>query len=72
MKMVRRSYPMIYRPQSYELGEVRVVADKVFQAASFVGQKNGRYKVLYEMQQQGDGAWKINGVRLKKSQGVAV
>lgn len=72
MKMVKRSYPMMYRPQFYEIGEVKVVADKVFQTASFVDEKNGRYKVLYEMQQQGDGAWKINGVRVVKSKAVAV
>ena len=72
MEMVRRSYPMIYRPQSYELGGVRVVPDKIFQTASFVDQKYGRYQVLYEMQQQGDGAWKINGVRVVKSRDVVV
>jgi len=62
LKMVKRSYGMIYRPSSHEMEEVKELHGKVYQVVLFVDQDKKRFKIFYEMQKQEDGSWKINGV----------
>lgn len=72
MRMVRRSYGMVYRPKAHEIEETLELADKIFQPVLFTDQKNQLYKVVYEMQQQEDESWKINGVQVLQPKGVAI
>ena len=72
MRMVRTSYQMVYRPKSFELEAVMELQDKVFQPVLFTDQKSQLYKVVYEMQQQEDENWKINGVQVLRPKGIAI
>ena len=69
MTMVKRSYDMIYRPSSHEMLEVKVIDETYYQVVLFVDQDKNRFKVFYEMQEQIDGHWKINGVTMFRAKG---
>lgn len=62
MMMVKRTYKMIYRPSSHEMQEVKEIDGKFYQIVLFIDQDKQRFKIFYEMQQQADDSWKINGV----------
>ena len=67
LNMVKRSYAMIYRPSSHEMQEVKEIAGTPYQVVLFIDQDRKRFKIFYEMQQQADGSWKINGVTTFKA-----
>lgn len=61
--MVRRGYPMVWRPADVRFLELREVAGALWQKV-MITDSDGRVHILdYQMVQQGSG-WKINGVQL--------
>ena len=61
--MVRRGYPMVWRPADVRFLELRDVAGALWQKV-MITDSDGRVHILdYQMVQQGSG-WKINGVQL--------
>ncbi|TDL79779.1 DUF4864 domain-containing protein [Palleronia sediminis] len=69
--MVRRGYPMVYRPSSVEFLGLEDMGTHKLQRV-MVQDGGGTFHVLeYEMIRS-DGAWKINGVRLVESPGIGV
>ncbi len=61
--MVRRGYPMVWRPADVRFLELREVAGALWQKV-MITDGNGRVHILdYQMVQQ-DNGWKINGVQL--------
>ncbi len=61
--MVRRGYPMVWRPAEVRFLELREVAGNLWQKV-MITDGEGRVHLLdYQMIQQ-EGRWKINGVQL--------
>ncbi|MTI03158.1 DUF4864 domain-containing protein [Roseibium sp. RKSG952] len=61
--MVRRGYPMVWRPADVRFLELRKVAGALWQKV-MITDSDGRVHILdYQMVQQESG-WKINGVQL--------
>lgn len=61
--MVRNGYPMVWRPETVEFGELREVGGRLWQRV-IVRDASGRYHALdYQMIPDGDG-WRINAVQL--------
>lgn len=72
MRMVKTGYKMVYRPKSFELKHIREANGTLFQPVLFTDQQSQLYKVLYQMQQQEDDSWKINGVQVLRPKGLAI
>lgn len=61
--MVRRGYPMVWRPADVRFLELREISGALWQKV-MITDGNGRIHILdYQMVQQENG-WKINGVQL--------
>ena len=62
-QMVRRAYPMVYRPREVRMGDLRDVAGAMWQRV-YVTDAEGRGHALdYQMIETPEG-WKINAVQL--------
>lgn len=68
MAMVRGGYRPVYRPQSVEFLDARILpgegGDRTGQAVRFVGPEGKAVIAIYTMAQQPDGSWRIAAVRL--------
>jgi len=64
MAMVRGGYQPVYRPQSVEFLDARIVDGKIGQAVRFVGPDGQAVIAIYTMEQQPDGSWRIAAVQL--------
>ena len=70
-RMVSQGYPMVHRPSSVRMGDLRDVSGALWQRV-FVTDVEGRGHVLdYQMIETAEG-WKINAVELLKSDGIGV
>ncbi|KIC46616.1 hypothetical protein RA28_02190 [Ruegeria sp. ANG-S4] len=64
--MVRRGYPMVWRPADVRFLELREIAGNLWQKV-MITDGNGRVHILdYQMVQRENG-WKINGVQLLRN-----
>ena len=72
MAMVRSGYPAVYRPVAYEFDALLNYRGSPIQLVTFVGQDGKVMIARYWMEQQSDGAWKIDGVELREGPGAAV
>jgi len=61
MEMVKTGYPAVYRPKSVEFRELKTDNGVLVQQVFLIGPDGRPVLALYEMQQQPDGTWKING-----------
>ncbi len=64
MAMVRGGYQPVYRPQSVEFLDARIIDGKTGQAVRFVGPDGQAVIAIYTMEQQPDGSWRIAAVQL--------
>lgn len=69
MKMVRDSYPAVYRPRAVKVLAPAVVGGEIIQAVEVVGPDGTVMMALYTMQHQPDKAWRIAGCRLVPTAG---
>ncbi len=65
MRMVVRGYPQVYRPSRVTFGAVITYRGEPTQMVHLVGPAGETVTAYYQMQQQADGSWKINGVFLE-------
>lgn len=70
MQMVQRAYRPVYRASNIEFRRFGARGGRVVQELHLTGPDGARYAAYYFMQQQTDGSWKINGVRLVKLPGA--
>lgn len=69
LEMVRRGYPPVYRPRSFEFGPTRD-DDGLFEQAVRIQDGDGvEWDAVYSMERQPDGTWRISGCRLVKRPG---
>ena len=64
MAMVKGGYMAVYRPQSVEFLDSRVVSGRTGQAVRFVGPDGDAVIAIYTMEKQPDGSWRIAAVQL--------
>lgn len=64
MEMVRTGYPQVYRPSSVSFGELVRTEGTLLQLVDVVGPDGLPVIAVYEMQQQPDGSWQINGCHI--------
>lgn len=69
-EMVRNGYPMVWRPGSVRYLDLRDENGRLMQRVEITDAKGATHLLEYEMIDQ-DGAWKINGVRLLKADGLS-
>ncbi|RGP38349.1 DUF4864 domain-containing protein [Pseudotabrizicola alkalilacus] len=67
--MVRQGYPMVLRPGSVRMLELREVAGNLWQRVMITDQQGRTHMLDYQMIETADG-WQINGVQLLPSVGV--
>lgn len=70
MAMVIQGYPQVYRPQSVDFGTTTVYRGQPAQIVHLLGPDGVPVIAYYQMQQQPDGSWKINGVYLERATNV--
>lgn len=70
-EMVRNGYPMVWRPGSVRYLDLRDDNGRLLQRVEITDAKGATHLLEYEMIRQ-DNAWKINGVRLLKADGLSV
>ena len=69
MAMVRQGYPQVYRPRSYEFGELKEEPGYLEQSVDIVDAEGQFWTAVYTLRQDADGAWKITGCYLVKKPG---
>jgi hypothetical protein len=67
--MVRNGYPMVYRPSSVRMLDLREVAGALWQRVLVTDSEGRTHMLDYQMLQTPEG-WQINGVQLLKGAGV--
>jgi hypothetical protein len=67
MRMVRGSYPPVYRPREVSFGPLVEREGEIVQKVLFVGPDGQPVMAHYLMQRQPDGSWRINGCFLAAS-----
>jgi hypothetical protein len=69
--MVTQGYPMVHRPGSVTMLELREVAGNLWQRVMIVDQAGATHTLDYQMIETPEG-WQINGVQLLPQVGVGV
>lgn len=64
MRMVRNSYPVVYRPRSVLFEEVTMVRGNITQPVLLMDANGTPVKALYLMEKQRNGSWKVGGCYL--------
>ena len=70
MEMVRKSYPVVYRPNSVLFETPVLVEGEVVQPVRMTDGEGRGWVALYPMQRQPDGSWRTNGCRLARPAGT--
>lgn len=68
MDMVRRGYPMVYRPKLFDFAEIATRDGRPTQKARVVGPDGRHYNAFYPMTQLPDGTWRIDGCYLEAAE----
>jgi hypothetical protein len=69
MALVRRSYPVIYRPASVAFLRPESRADEVIQRVQMRDARGDEWLATYSLQRQKDKAWRITGCQVVKNKG---
>lgn len=62
--MVRRNYPQVYQPDLVAFGDLFQNEGRIVQLVGLVDADGRTIAAAYEMVQQQDGVWRINGCQL--------
>ncbi|MEM7268691.1 MAG: DUF4864 domain-containing protein [Pseudomonadota bacterium] len=66
-EMVKRGYPMVWKPSDVQIGDLVETPRGPMQTMFFVDQEGRAYVADYLMQQI-DGVWRINGVQIRPAE----
>jgi hypothetical protein len=72
MAMVRKSYPVVYRPKSVLFEAPVLVEGQVMQPVRMTDAEGHGWIALYPMQRQPDGSWRTNGCQLGRLAGQEI
>jgi hypothetical protein len=70
MAMVMNGYPQVYRPRTVDFGATILYRGQPTQLVYLTGPDGDAVIAYYQMQQQPDGTWQINGVFLEPAANV--
>lgn len=65
MQMVKRSYPVLYRPRSVIFEELTTLQGSLAQPVLLLDAQENLLKALYLMEKHPDGHWRIQGCYLQ-------
>jgi len=69
MEMVRSSYAVVYRPRSVTFRPPVRVGPDLAQPVRMTDEEGHAWLVVYPMERQADGSWRINGCELARLPG---
>jgi hypothetical protein len=72
LDMVRRSYPVVYRPKSVGFLEPELADNEVYQAVEMSDANGVLWIAIYRMGRLEDGSWRIMGCRVVPGEGRAI
>ena len=67
MMMVQQGYAPVYRHKSFEFGEAKAAGGQIAQRVHIVDDNGEAWEVLYTLEQQADGSFRITGCSLLKA-----
>ena len=67
LAMVRKNYPMIYRPESAAFLKPEGRDDHVIQRVQMLDAEDNTWLAIYSLQRQKDKAWRITGCKIVPS-----
>lgn len=67
--MVRRDYPVVYRPSSVAFLKPESKGDQVIQRVQMTDAQGTSWLAVYSLQQQGSKAWRITGCAVVENKG---
>jgi hypothetical protein len=71
--VVASGYGPIVESRSHSFGEFTKLSDTaVMQVVRFVGSDQGLYEALYQMVDEPDTGWRVQGVALRRQEGVGI
>ncbi|WP_160300084.1 DUF4864 domain-containing protein [Devosia limi] len=71
--ILRSGYRPIVESRSHSFGEATQVSDTaVLQVVRFVGPDLGLYEALYQLADEPDAGWRVQGVMLRRDAGVGI
>ena len=68
MAMVKRSYPVVYRPASVAFLEPQLIGGEYIQRVRMTDGSGRGWLAVYQMQRQPDGSWRIAGCQAVPSE----
>ena len=69
MTMVRRDYPMVYRPASSAFLQAESVSGEVLQRVQLTDASGHSWLAIYSLEQQKDKSWRITGCSVQENKG---
>jgi len=69
LTMVRRDYPMVYRPASVAFLKAEGKDDDVVQRVQMLDASGNSYLAVYSLQRQKDNVWRITGCAVVENKG---
>jgi hypothetical protein len=69
LALVRGSYPMLYRPASIGFLEIEVKGRRATQSLRVVDADGHAWRVLFRLERQSDGGWRIGGCTVSEAPG---
>jgi hypothetical protein len=71
--IIASGYEAIVRSRSHSFGEFNKLSEtRVVQVVNFVGPDQGLYAALYELADEPDEGWRVQGVVLRREAGVGI
>jgi len=70
--MVRRGYPVVYRPASTTFFVPQRLGDEIVQEVQLGDADGATWLATYRLERQPDGTWRINGCDLQRASGKTV
>ena len=69
--MVQRGYGAIYQSGSHVFGRNAVRSEELYQEVIVTDQNGKQWQAVYSLKKQGDGSWKITGVKMNPYTGAS-
>ena len=69
MILVRRDYPMVYRPASSAFLQAESVSGEVLQRVQLTDASGNSWLAIYSLEQQKDKSWRITGCSVQENKG---
>ncbi|MBI5278210.1 MAG: DUF4864 domain-containing protein [Burkholderiales bacterium] len=69
LALVRGQYPMVYRPVAISFLDVELKSREAWQLVRVIDQDGRPWVVMFALERQGDGTWRIGGCAVSEMRG---